>query len=58
MSEKLNPIVGEVFYVDKPLHWTSFYAVKHIRGVLQKRLGMKKLRWDTPERSTLLPQAC
>ena len=44
MSEKLNPIVGEVFYVDKPLHWTSFYAVKHIRGVLQKRLGMKKLK--------------
>ncbi|MGN1245839.1 MAG: tRNA pseudouridine(55) synthase TruB [Muribaculaceae bacterium] len=44
MSERLNPIVGEVFYVDKPLHWTSFYAVKHIRGVLQKRLGMKKLK--------------
>ena len=44
MSEKLNPIVGEVFYVDKPLHWTSFYAVKHIRGVLQKQLGMKKLK--------------
>ncbi len=40
----LNPIVGEVFYVDKPLHWTSFYAVKHIRGVMQKRLGVKKLK--------------
>ena len=43
MSERLNPIVGEVFYVDKPLHWTSFYAVKHLRGVMQKRLGVKKL---------------
>ena len=44
MSERLNPIVGEVFYVDKPLHWTSFYAVKHLRGVMQKRLGVKKLK--------------
>lgn len=40
----LNPIAGEVFYVDKPLNWTSFYAVKHIRGVMQKRLGVKKLK--------------
>lgn len=40
----LNPIAGEVFYVDKPLHWTSFYAVKRIRGVLQKKLSMKKLK--------------
>ena len=44
MAELLNPIEGEVFYVDKPLHWTSFYAVKRIRGVLQKRLGLKKLK--------------
>ena len=44
MAEVLNPIEGEVFYVDKPLHWTSFYAVKRIRGVLQKRLGIKKLK--------------
>ncbi len=44
MSERLNPIVGEVFYVDKPLHWTSFYAVKHLRGVMQKKLGVKKLK--------------
>ncbi len=44
MSGKLNPIEGEVFYVDKPLKWTSFYAVKRIRGILHKRLGIKKLK--------------
>ena len=44
MSELLNPIAGEVLYVDKPLHWTSFYAVKRIRGVLNKRLGLKNLK--------------
>lgn len=44
MSELLNPIAGEVLYVDKPLHWTSFYAVKRIRGVLNKRLGVKNLK--------------
>ena len=28
----LNPIEGEIFYVDKPLRWTSFDAVKRVRG--------------------------
>lgn len=44
MTDRLNPIEGEIFYVDKPLKWTSFYAVKRIRGVLHKRLGIKKLK--------------
>lgn len=40
----LNPVVGERFYVDKPLTWTSFDAVKRIRGVLIRRTGIKKLK--------------
>ena len=40
----LNPIAGEVFYLDKPLGWTSFDVVKGIRGKLHYRLGIKKLK--------------
>lgn len=40
----LNPKEGEIFYVDKPLHWTSFDVVKRIRGVLSRRTGIKKLK--------------
>ena len=40
----LNPIQGEVFYLDKPLSWTSFDVVKRIRGKLHHRLGIKKLK--------------
>lgn len=40
----LNPILGEVFYLDKPLGWTSFDVVKRIRGKLHYRLGIKKLK--------------
>lgn len=40
----LNPIKGEVFYLDKPLGWTSFDVVKRIRGKLHHRLGIKKLK--------------
>ncbi|MFI3240382.1 MAG: tRNA pseudouridine(55) synthase TruB [Bacteroidales bacterium] len=40
----LNPVIGEHFYVDKPLTWTSFDAVKRIRGVLIRRTGIKKLK--------------
>lgn len=40
----LNPIAGEVFYLDKPLGWTSFDVVKRIRGKLHYRLGIKKLK--------------
>lgn len=44
MEVKLNPIQGELFYVDKPLRWTSFDVVKRIRGALHRRLGIKKLK--------------
>lgn len=40
----LNPVEGEIFYVDKPLRWTSFDVVKRIRGVLNRRTGIKKLK--------------
>ncbi|MBP5687670.1 MAG: tRNA pseudouridine(55) synthase TruB [Muribaculaceae bacterium] len=40
----LNPIEGEIFYIDKPLKWTSFEVVKKVRARLRKRLDMKSLR--------------
>ena len=40
----LNPIEGEIFHVDEPLHWTSFDVVKRIRGILTRRTGRKKLK--------------
>ena len=40
----LNPREGEIFHVDKPLHWTSFDVVKRIRGILTRRTGRKKLK--------------
>ena len=40
----LNPVEGDIFYVDKPLRWTSFDVVKRIRGVLSRRTGIKKLK--------------
>ena len=38
------PLKGEIIYLDKPLHWTSFDAVKRIRGTLTRRLKVKKLK--------------
>ncbi|MDE6206540.1 MAG: tRNA pseudouridine(55) synthase TruB [Muribaculaceae bacterium] len=40
----MNFIEGEILYIDKPLEWTSFDVVKRIRGVLTRRLKMKKLK--------------
>lgn len=40
----MNFVVGEVFAVDKPYGWTSFDAVKRIRGAIQRRLGLKKFK--------------
>ncbi len=39
-----NPIEGEIFYIDKPLKWTSFEVVKKVRARLRKRLDVKNLR--------------
>lgn len=40
----MNFIDGEILYIDKPYGWTSFDAVKRVRGALLRRLGMKKLK--------------
>lgn len=40
----MNFIAGEEIYIDKPLGWTSFDAVKRVRGALTRRLNVKKLK--------------
>lgn len=37
-------VTGEIIGIDKPLGWTSFDAVKRIRGAIQRRLGVKKFK--------------
>lgn len=37
-------IEGEVLYVNKPLHWTSFNLVSKLRWKMQKSLKIKKLK--------------
>ncbi len=37
-------VTGEILGIDKPLGWTSFDAVKRIRGAIQRRLGVKKFK--------------
>ncbi len=37
-------IEGEILYIDKPLHWTSFRLVKVVRGKLCAMLKIKKLK--------------
>lgn len=37
-------ISGEILCVDKPLGWTSFDAVKRLRGALSRRLGLKRVK--------------
>lgn len=40
----MNFVDGEIFYIDKPLGWTSFDAVKRIRGAVMRRLGVHKFK--------------
>ncbi|MBD5314967.1 MAG: tRNA pseudouridine(55) synthase TruB [Bacteroides sp.] len=40
----MNFISGEILYIDKPLEWTSFNVVKMVRGILCRRLGIKKFK--------------
>lgn len=37
-------ITGEIIGIDKPLRWTSFDAVKRIRGAIQRRMRVKKFK--------------
>ena len=40
----MNFLEGEILYIDKPLGWTSFDAVKRLRGALVRRLHVKKIK--------------
>ena len=40
----MNFIEGEVLFVNKPLHWTSFNLVSKLRWKLQRTLKVKKLK--------------
>lgn len=35
---------GEILYFDKPYEWTSFDVVNKVRGLLSRRLGVKRLK--------------
>lgn len=37
-------ISGEILCIDKPIGWTSFDAVKRLRGAIQRRLRLKKFK--------------
>lgn len=37
-------ISGEILYINKPLHWTSFTLVRKLRNKLCRKLGIKKLK--------------
>lgn len=37
-------ISGEIIAIDKPLRWTSFDAVKRLRGAIQRRLRVKRFK--------------
>lgn len=41
---RMNFIEGEVIGIDKPKGWTSFDAVKRLRGAIQRRLGVRKFK--------------
>lgn len=40
----MNFVEGEILYIDKPLEWTSFNAVKRLRSCMQRRMGLRKLK--------------
>lgn len=40
----MNFISGEIIGIDKPYGWTSFDAVKRLRGAIQRRLHLKKFK--------------
>lgn len=40
----MNFLNGETLYIDKPYGWTSFDAVKRLRSVMLRRMGIKKMK--------------
>nr|MDE5809934.1 hypothetical protein [Muribaculaceae bacterium] len=43
-GQPVDYVSGQIIAVDKPLGWTSFDAVKRIRGSLLRRIGKKKFK--------------
>lgn len=41
---QLDFIEGEILCIDKPLGWTSFDAVKRLRGKITRRIKVKKIK--------------
>ena len=35
---------GQVFLIDKPLHWTSFQVVNKLRWTIKKKFNLKKIK--------------
>ena len=48
-------IEGEILYINKPLHWSSFRVVRVLRAKLCQKLKIKKLK--VGHAGTLDPQA-
>ena len=44
MLDSVDFIEGEILYVNKPLHWTSFDLVNKIRWKISRTLKIKKLK--------------
>lgn len=44
VMEQMDFITGEIIGIDKPLGWTSFDAVKRVRGAIQRKLNVKKFK--------------
>ncbi len=40
----MNFLDGEILYIDKPLGWTSFNVVSHVRNSLSRRMGIRRLK--------------
>lgn len=40
----MNFLQGETIYVDKPFGWSSFDVVKRLRGVMLRRMGIRKMK--------------
>lgn len=40
----MDYISGEILVIDKPYRWTSFDAVKRLRGAVQRRLNAKRFK--------------
>ena len=44
LTASMDFIEGEILYIDKPLHWTSFRVVRVVRAKICQRLKIKKLK--------------